>query len=98
MEKSDEMLVTECQTAPLGDTRAFDELTRRHQERVLANCRYLSGSADDAQDLAQGVFVKAYFGLRKFKGKSAFGAKKDSSSSSCGKPQMVCRSFSTTGR
>ena len=73
MEKTDEALVQESRKAPLGDTRAFDELVKRHQEKVLANCRYISGSADDAQDLAQGVFVKAYFGLRKFEGRSAFG-------------------------
>lgn len=73
MDKTDETLVAECKSAPLGDTRAFNELVLRHQEKVLANCRYLSGSADDAQDLAQGVFVKAYFGLRKFEERSAFG-------------------------
>jgi len=40
---------------------------------VLANCRYLSGSAEDAQDLAQDVFVKVYFALRRFRGESTFG-------------------------
>ena len=52
--------------------RAFETLVQRHQERVLANCRYLSGSATDAEDLAQEVFVKAFFGLRKFEGRSKF--------------------------
>ena len=40
---------------------------------MLANCRYLSGSAEDAQDLAQDVFVKVYFALRRFRGESTFG-------------------------
>lgn len=71
--KSDQDLVLDAKNAPAGDTRAFDQLVLRHQERVLANCRYLSGSPEDAQDLAQDVFVKAYFALKRFEGRSAFG-------------------------
>ncbi len=72
-EITDQELVERTQAAMAGDTRAFDELVTRHQEKVLANCRYLSGSVDDAQDLAQGVFVKAYFGLKTFEGRASFG-------------------------
>lgn len=71
---SDEALVAEAQAAAEGDVRAFNELVTRHQERVLANCRYLSGSADDAQDLAQEVFVKAFFAIGRFEGRSQFGS------------------------
>lgn len=39
----------------------------------MANCRYLSGSTTDAEDLAQEVFVKAYFGLESFQGRAQFG-------------------------
>ena len=70
---SDDDLVQRAKSSPSGDLRAFDELIRRYQDRVLANCRYLSGSADDAEDLAQGVFVKAFFGLKRFEGRSQFG-------------------------
>jgi RNA polymerase sigma-70 factor (ECF subfamily) len=56
-----------------SDLRSFEQLVRRHEGKVLANCRHLTGSADDAQDLAQEVFVKAYFGLRRFRGDSRFG-------------------------
>ena len=69
----DEQLVAQAQTGTDRDLRPFEELMRRHQARVLANCRYLTGSADDAQDLAQEVFVKAYFGLRTFRQDAAFG-------------------------
>lgn len=69
---TDEMLVRRARGAGAGDTRAFDELIRRHQAGVATNCRYLSGSADDAQDLTQEVFVKAYFGLARFDGRAAF--------------------------
>ncbi len=71
---NDEDLVAAAQIAPDGDTRAFDELVTRHQGRVLANCRYISGSADDAHDLAQEVFVKAFFALKRFQGRAGFGS------------------------
>ncbi len=54
-----------------GDTRVFEELVRRYESKVLTNCRYLSGSRDDAEDLAQEVFVKVYFGLARFEGRSS---------------------------
>lgn len=68
----DEALVERARGAREGDTRAFETLVERHRETVVANCRYLSRSSDDAEDLAQEVFVKAFFGLRGFEGKSRF--------------------------
>jgi RNA polymerase sigma-70 factor (ECF subfamily) len=44
----------------------------RHQDKVLANCRYLTRSARHAEDLAQEVFIKAFFGLPRFEGRAAF--------------------------
>ena len=70
---SDSELVEEAQEAPSGDLRAFDELVKRHQEPVKTNCRFLSGSESDAEDLAQEVFVKAFFGLPRFEGRASFG-------------------------
>lgn len=66
-------LVSRAQTMR-HDLRPFEELVRRHEGQVLANCRHLSGSADDAQDLAQEVFVKVFFGLPRFRGEARFGA------------------------
>ncbi len=54
------------------DYRAFEELVRRYEGRVQTNCRYLSGSPDEAEDLAQEVMVKLFFGLRSFEGRSSF--------------------------
>ncbi len=71
-DRTDEELVALAMRANQGDLRAFDHLVERHQSRVLANCRYLTRSPDDAEDLAQEVFVKAYFGLKRFEGRSQF--------------------------
>jgi len=70
---TDEELVEIAQQALPGDLRAFEELVARHQARVRTNCRYLSGSEEDALDLAQEVFVKTYFNLARFEGRSKFG-------------------------
>jgi len=69
--RSDDELVAQARDRRY-DTRAFEALVRRHQGFVLANCRSLTGSAADADDLAQEVFVKAFFGLSRFEGRSAF--------------------------
>jgi RNA polymerase sigma-70 factor (ECF subfamily) len=58
--------------APEGDLRAFEELMRRHQKRILADCRYLTGDQINAEDLAQEVFVKMFFGMQSFEGRSSF--------------------------
>ena len=68
----DEDLVKIALGAPAGDTRAFRELVNRHQGMVKANCRYLGSSPDDAEDLAQEVFVKAYFALPSYEGRAKF--------------------------
>lgn len=71
-EESDEALVARLRDGGVGDLQAFEILVERYQERVVANCRYLSGSAADAADLSQEVFVKAYFGLGRFEARSTF--------------------------
>lgn len=69
--ESDEELVLRAQ-ADDRDTRPFDTLMRRHQGGVLANCRVITRSSADAEDLAQEVFVKAFFGLRRFEQRAQF--------------------------
>ncbi len=68
----DEELLARIREAGEGDLRHFEELVRRYQAKVTTNCRYLSGSPDDAEDLAQEVFMKIYFGLAGFEGRSSF--------------------------
>ncbi|MCU0635581.1 MAG: sigma-70 family RNA polymerase sigma factor, partial [Gemmatimonadaceae bacterium] len=54
------------------DPRPFEMLVKRHQGFVVANCRMLSRSATDAEDLAQEVFVKAYFALPRYEPRAPF--------------------------
>lgn len=68
----DEELLRAARNAPEGDLRAFEQLVQQHQKSILANCRYLTRDGDIAEDLAQEVFVKAFFGLRGFEGRSSF--------------------------
>ncbi len=69
---SEEELLTRVRGAGEGDLRPFEELVRRYQQKVSTNCRFLSGSPDDAEDLAQEVFMKVFFGLAGFEGRSSF--------------------------
>lgn len=69
---TDEELVERLQSAGSGDLRSFSTLMERHEAKVLTNCRYISGSPSDAPDLAQEVFVKAFFALQRFEGRSSF--------------------------
>src|ERR1700735_816034 len=68
----DEELVQKARKAPEGDLRAFEQLVLRYQRRVVANCRYITRDRNNAEDLAQEVLVKAFFGLPRFEGRSSF--------------------------
>lgn len=56
-----------------ADLRSFEQLVALYRGRIVANCRHITGDPGMADDLAQEVFVKAYFGLRNFEGKSTVG-------------------------
>jgi RNA polymerase sigma-70 factor, ECF subfamily len=55
-----------------GDTASFDVLVERYRRQVYQVCYRFAGNHEDASDLAQDVFIRAYRALRSFKGKSAF--------------------------
>lgn len=55
-----------------GDAEAFARLIAPHRRRVYAMCYDLAGSHEDAQDVAQETFIKAYKGLPNFTGGAAF--------------------------
>ncbi len=56
-----------------GDVAAYEELLRTHQQRVFAVVAGILRRREDIEDVAQQVFVKAYFSLRRFDMRSAFG-------------------------
>lgn len=60
------------QQACKGGREAFDTLFLRHKHYIFNVCYRMTGSMEDACDACQMVFINAYKGIRKFKGKSAF--------------------------
>ena len=57
------MLVRRCLA---GDAVAWEELVQRHHRRIYNLCYRFAGSADDAQDLTQEVFIKMYRTLKSY--------------------------------
>ncbi len=54
------------------DKEAFEILLRRHQGRVFAVAGGILRNKEDVEDIAQQVFVKAYFSLKRFDQRAAF--------------------------
>lgn len=55
-----------------GDAEAFADLVRAHQARVRLACLVWLGNAEEANDSAQDVFIKAFKSLDGFKGEASF--------------------------
>lgn len=68
-ERSEEELVAASRA---GDRAAFSQLVRDHQERVYWVIRRMIPDHDDALDLAQEVFIRAYEKLDHFRGDARF--------------------------
>ncbi|HEY4282923.1 MAG TPA: sigma-70 family RNA polymerase sigma factor [Chthoniobacterales bacterium] len=62
-------LVKRCQD---GDSEAFDELVVRYRTRVFGMIYNMVHSEQDAWDLAQDSFVKAWKSIKRFRGQSSF--------------------------
>ena len=58
--------------AQRGDLAAYDELVKRYQERIYATVYHMTSNHEDANDLAQDSFIKAFQALKSFKGGSSF--------------------------
>jgi RNA polymerase sigma-70 factor, ECF subfamily len=54
-----------------GRPGAFDVIVERHQRSVYQLCYRFVGNHEDASDLAQDVFLRAFRGLRSFRGQSS---------------------------
>jgi RNA polymerase sigma-70 factor, ECF subfamily len=55
-----------------GVEAAFEELVRRHQQRVFALVGGILHRPEEVEDLAQQVFLKAYLGIKRFDQRAAF--------------------------
>jgi RNA polymerase sigma-70 factor (ECF subfamily) len=49
-----------------GDASAWEEIVQRYHRRIYNLCYRFAGSADDAQDLTQEVFIKMYRTLKSY--------------------------------
>ncbi len=67
---TDEQIIDLCVRG--GETERFAELVRRYQDRVYGMALRFTGRTEDAEDLAQEVFLAAYRGLAGFRGESKF--------------------------
>ena len=56
-----------------GHPGAFDLIVERHRRTVYQLCYRFVGNHEDASDLSQDVFLRAFRGLRNFKGQSSLG-------------------------
>src|SRR5436305_1446825 len=54
-----------------GRTEAFDLIVERHRRAVYQLCFRFMGNHEDASDLSQDVFLRAFRGLRRFRGQSS---------------------------
>ncbi|HUJ11946.1 MAG TPA: sigma-70 family RNA polymerase sigma factor [Verrucomicrobiae bacterium] len=67
--QDDETLVAHTQK---GDARAFDVLIGRYKERLYATIYHMTANHEDADDLVQDTFIKAYKSIDSFRGHSSF--------------------------
>jgi RNA polymerase sigma-70 factor (ECF subfamily) len=58
--------------AKAGDKAAFEMLVQRYRKRIFALALHITGSANEADDITQDVFLKAYRALPEFEGRSQF--------------------------
>ncbi len=67
--QADQDLVKAAQS---GDFNAYDELVRRYQQRIYATTYHMTSNHEDASDLTQDTFIKAFQAIKSFKGDSSF--------------------------
>ena len=71
-ESSDAELVARVKDGGEHGKQAFQILVERHQKWLVALLKHLISDLQEAEDLAQNVFVKAFFALPKFRDESKF--------------------------
>jgi RNA polymerase sigma factor (sigma-70 family) len=69
VDTDDIALVADAKT---GSSHAFEVLVERHARRILRVAQRVTGNREDAEDIAQQTFQKAFVHLQTFEGKSSF--------------------------
>jgi RNA polymerase sigma-70 factor (ECF subfamily) len=67
--EEDALLVAAAKTR---DTRAFELLVERHERKIFSMAQRITGNREDAEDVVQQSFQKAFIHLKKFQGESLF--------------------------
>jgi RNA polymerase sigma-70 factor (ECF subfamily) len=67
--EEDAVLVAAAKTS---DTRAFGRLVERHERRIFSMAQRMTRNREDAEDVVQQSFQKAFVHLKKFEGESLF--------------------------
>src|SRR5215467_5919564 len=62
-------LVAQART---GDTTAFNELVRRYESKIFRLAQHVTQNREDAEDVLQETFLKAYEHLDQFQGNAKF--------------------------
>jgi RNA polymerase sigma-70 factor (ECF subfamily) len=60
------------QAAKAGDVGAFENLVRRYDRNVFRIAQHITQNREDAEDVVQDAFLKAYSNLNQFQGQSKF--------------------------
>jgi RNA polymerase sigma-70 factor (ECF subfamily) len=66
----DELALVEA--AKKGDIAAFEELVKRYDRNVFRIAQHITQNREDAEDVVQDAFLKAYGNLSQFQGQSKF--------------------------
>lgn len=64
--------LTLVRAAKAGDMRAFEELVRRYDRNVFRIAQHITQNREDAEDVVQEAFLKAYGNLSQFQEQSKF--------------------------
>src|ERR1700722_11209658 len=64
--------LTLVHAAKSGDVSAFEELVRRYDRNVFRIAQHITQNREDAEDVVQDAFLKAYSNLAQFQGQSKF--------------------------
>ncbi len=75
IQKMDETVSQELalvQAAKAGEISAFEELVKRYDRNVFRIAQHITQNREDAEDVVQDAFLKAYENLEQFQGQSKF--------------------------